>query len=280
MGARFLLIDGYNLMHAAGMARSNYGPGDLQRCRERLLRYLAGRLTRAESARATVIFDARDPLVDRPHEQQFAGFRIVFARPEGDADLVIARFLDRHPAPKGVTLVSSDRELQRAARHSGAQWVESDRFLKDLDHRSAKGTERRDETRDARTTEGLSPTEAEAWMRYFGNLNFVEGLAGDFEPEFRPVPPERAPVPEPEPGSAAAGSNTTDGGSVKRTTRRPKPRRRLSAMTEKPDSGTDAQYWSEQFGVIPQIADGQGLPQISQKEVEMWLKEFEDGRER
>ena len=29
---RDLVIDGYNLMHAAGLARATYGPGDLERC--------------------------------------------------------------------------------------------------------------------------------------------------------------------------------------------------------------------------------------------------------
>ena len=39
---RDLLIDGYNLMHAAGFARVRYGPGDLERCRLRLLNLVAG----------------------------------------------------------------------------------------------------------------------------------------------------------------------------------------------------------------------------------------------
>jgi hypothetical protein len=29
--ARFLLIDGYNFMHAAGMARTHYARGELER---------------------------------------------------------------------------------------------------------------------------------------------------------------------------------------------------------------------------------------------------------
>ena len=59
MPARFLLIDGYNLLYAAGMGRATYGPGDLQRSRAQLLRYLFSKLTPAEIARTTIIFDAR-----------------------------------------------------------------------------------------------------------------------------------------------------------------------------------------------------------------------------
>src|SRR5437868_5530965 len=100
MPARFLLIDGYNLLHAAGMGRSEYGPGDLQRCRERLLRYLAGKLSAAEIARATVVFDARDPPPDRPSRQTVRGIKVVFANPGGDADVVIQDWLSHHSSPK------------------------------------------------------------------------------------------------------------------------------------------------------------------------------------
>jgi len=61
MAQKFLIIDGYNLMHAAGMARERYGPGDLERCRERLLRFLHSRLTAEERKRTTIVFDAWDP---------------------------------------------------------------------------------------------------------------------------------------------------------------------------------------------------------------------------
>ncbi len=40
-----LLIDGYNLLHAAGLGRARYGPGDLQRARQALLRKLFELLT-------------------------------------------------------------------------------------------------------------------------------------------------------------------------------------------------------------------------------------------
>ena len=35
--ADLYLFDGYNLLHAAGLARANYGPGDLERARTALL---------------------------------------------------------------------------------------------------------------------------------------------------------------------------------------------------------------------------------------------------
>ena len=46
-----LLIDGYNLLHAAGLARRRYGRDGLERSRNRLLDLLAGLLTDAERPR-------------------------------------------------------------------------------------------------------------------------------------------------------------------------------------------------------------------------------------
>ena len=48
MSARILLIDGYNLLHAAGMGKHDYRPGELLRCRVKLLRYLLDKMSIAE----------------------------------------------------------------------------------------------------------------------------------------------------------------------------------------------------------------------------------------
>jgi len=57
MSAGLLLIDGYNLLYAAGMAQNDYRPGDLLRCRTALLRFLLGKLSAAEIKGTTVVFD-------------------------------------------------------------------------------------------------------------------------------------------------------------------------------------------------------------------------------
>ncbi len=191
MGARFLLIDGYNLLHAAGLARTEYRPDELRRQREKLLRLVVRQLSPAEVPRVTVIFDARDPTVDRPNTTRFAGMAVIFARPEGDADLVIARWLDRHPAPRHVTLVSGDRALQRAARGVGAQWVDSQAFLKELTARTQRRSAPEAEKPDGR----LSPEEAAEWSRWFGPVD-VAGLAAEPLPDPLASPSPPAPIPE------------------------------------------------------------------------------------
>ena len=55
-----LLIDGYNLLHAAGLARRRYGPGGLEKARGSLLGFLAASLGN-ETSQTTVVFDAAAP---------------------------------------------------------------------------------------------------------------------------------------------------------------------------------------------------------------------------
>ena len=77
MADPFLLVDGYNLMHAAGMARLRYGPGELERCRGRFLRFLRRHLTAYESSRTTVVFDAADAPLGLPRQSTLDGMHIL-----------------------------------------------------------------------------------------------------------------------------------------------------------------------------------------------------------
>lgn len=170
MPARFLLIDGYNLLYAAGMGRATCGPGDLQRCRAELLRYLFSKLTPAEIARTTIIFDARLPPPDRPSRLVVSGLQVVFANPGGDADVVIAEFLAHHSAPRQLTLVSSDHELQAAARRHKAKFVDSDAFVDELERRRRTAATAAVGLPDAKEEGKLSAAQMEYWLKIFGDI--------------------------------------------------------------------------------------------------------------
>ncbi|MBI5761867.1 MAG: NYN domain-containing protein [Planctomycetales bacterium] len=173
MPSRFLIIDGYNLLYAAGMGRASYGPGDLERCRRRLQNFLADKLTAAELSRASVIFDARLPPTDAPRLQMHGPLRILFASPHGDADLFIEELLAAHSSPKQVTLVSSDHRLQKVARNRRAKHIDSEVFFDDLDHRRPRGKpDAAHVSQEAaqKTADGLSETEVAYWLAMFGEV--------------------------------------------------------------------------------------------------------------
>lgn len=240
MPAPLLLIDGYNLMHAAGFAPGpRAAAGELQRGRERLLAWLGERLTHAERARAMVVFDARDPPQNRPPALTMNGVRVIFALPEGDADLILERLLGEQ-ASRHVTVVSSDRRVQSAARSRRAKFEASDTFLTRLDRRRSHA---RPAGRNPKE-HGLSPTEAEAWLTAFGSVSVTQVEEVEFAPSLPPPPPPPA---TPTPATPSPSATPP---------RRRDKARHISPVPKEPVN--DVQYWYAIF----QHLDGVTLDQL------------------
>jgi uncharacterized protein len=127
--ALYLIIDGYNLMHAAGIARRSYGQGDLERCRNQLNRLLKDSLGRDAISRTSVVYDAFESISDVNRSQDHNGLHVLYAPKGTDADTEIERLLNQHSSPKQVLVVSSDHRLHRAARRRKASCVDSEDFL-------------------------------------------------------------------------------------------------------------------------------------------------------
>ncbi|MGE3317335.1 MAG: NYN domain-containing protein [Planctomycetaceae bacterium] len=186
MPESFLVIDGYNLLHAAGMARKKYADGQLQNARRRLLIYLAAHLTEAERERTTVVFDAGDAPSGVARQMIVESMSVEFAPPGGDADSLIEQILQSHSAPRSVRVVSSDHRLQKAARRRRAAFVDSDRFVEELDHRGpAADPSAREPAGDIASNpkfDGtLSEDETEKWLKLFGEIPEAEQLRDETE---------------------------------------------------------------------------------------------------
>ncbi|MEZ6126603.1 MAG: NYN domain-containing protein [Planctomycetaceae bacterium] len=124
----YLIIDGYNLMHAAGMTRKRYGPGDLERCRLRLQHELIRLLSADVIQRAVLVYDAFDSPSDDSCHLNFEGLEIRFSPRGTDADSEIERLLQQHSVPRRVLIVSGDHRLHRAAGRRRARCVDSEEF--------------------------------------------------------------------------------------------------------------------------------------------------------
>ena len=161
-----LIIDGYNLLHSAGLARATYGPGDLQRARHRLLIRLTSRLTPDEILRTVVVFDAADVAAGDEREEQFRKLRVVYSPPGQEADDVIEELIARHAAPKQLMVVSSDNRLIRAIRRRKGISSTSEAFLDELDK-----PRRHVVVPEVEPEIDPSPLDAEAvdaWLKEFG----------------------------------------------------------------------------------------------------------------
>ena len=181
----YLIIDGYNLLHAAGLARANYAQGDLQRQRHQLLVRLAGRLSTEERQRCTVVFDAIEAPVGLDREFQHEGIAVLFAEPGHEADEVIEQLVARHSAARNLIVVSSDHRLQRAARSRRAASLDSEAFLTRLSRRdeSVEASSSSSES-GSRTLKPIPASDPDVtyWLREFGPID-VEAIAKDDDTE-------------------------------------------------------------------------------------------------
>lgn len=192
MAIPYLIIDGYNLLHAAGLARAAYAQGDLQRQRHQLLVRLAGSLSTEERQRCTVVFDAIDAPTGLPLEYQHEGIAVLFAEPGHEADEVIEQLVARHSAARNLVVVSGDHRLQRAARSRRAACLDSEAFLTRLSRRGGaeETTSRSNQSGDsaAKTSPASDPNIA-YWLREFGPID-IESIAVEEEADTaNPVDP-------------------------------------------------------------------------------------------
>lgn len=180
-----LLIDGYNLLHAAGLARRTYGPGEFARTRHLFLKLLSGQLSDRERPRTTVVFDAPEQSLGPSPPAIVHGLRVIFAGGEGDADALIERLIQQNSAPRRLHVISSDHRLQRAARRRRARFFDSEVFLEKIARRRTPA-ERARTAEPPEKQQGLTAAgEVEAWLRAFGDVGAV---AEEAAPTLLPPP--------------------------------------------------------------------------------------------
>ena len=158
-----ILIDGYNLIHAAGLLPRGVGPGSLGKARRALLNFLSQSLTDQEQRRAVVVFDAHDYPRDAPRQLQHGAIQVRYAVAEDDADTLLEELIRADSAPRRLLVISSDRRLHRAANRRRATPVESELWYESL-------LQRRTAPASPPTTakpSTVSPDEVQYWLDQF-----------------------------------------------------------------------------------------------------------------
>ena len=120
------LIDGYNLMHASGLARRGLPAGALHQARGRFLEWLAD-AAKVRGAPIRVVFDAANT-TSHSAESDHQGVRVRFARGR-TADDDIEELLAAEAHPSGITVVSNDSRLRESARRRGAGFLSCEEFI-------------------------------------------------------------------------------------------------------------------------------------------------------
>lgn len=145
------LIDGHNLIGRLPDLHLD-DPDDEAKLVARLRTYCA-----RTGKRVTVVFDRGLP--GGRSELSGGGVEVVFASAGHTADGILCERVRRSRDPRGLTVVTSDREVIAAAQARGALVVRSEEFAVSLGARRAAKAEK-----DVR----LSAAEVEEWLRVFG----------------------------------------------------------------------------------------------------------------
>lgn len=195
-----LLIDGYNLIHAAGIVGRGRGPGGLERSRLALLNFIVESLEPAELRRTIVVFDAAGAPPNLPELIEHRGLRVRFSRGYPSADDLLEELIQADTAPRQLTVVSSDHRLHRAARRRRAQAVDADRWYEAVLRRRAARVDRAGAATTATAVAGKQESrpaspEVEYWLRQFVVEDEpTEAVSGGLLDRPRPAP-QRGPAP-------------------------------------------------------------------------------------
>ncbi|MHC4260376.1 MAG: NYN domain-containing protein [Planctomycetota bacterium] len=154
-----LIIDGHNLRWSIHKApEESKSITDLQLC------HIVGRYLKLIGEKGEIVFDGTGP-ADKVGFENISKLEVLFAGLASDADTVIEDKIRASTAPKRLTVVSSDRRVQAAARARKADVVKSDVFWTNLQ----KQLTRRKRIREPSAKRwGLSESETEQWLRLFG----------------------------------------------------------------------------------------------------------------
>ncbi len=179
-----LLIDGYNLLHAVGIIGRGIGPGGLERSRLALLNFLVESLDPKEAATTTVVFDAQQAPPGAPRAMDHRGIAVRFSTGYEDADAMIDELIRADSAPRRLTVVSSDHQVQRSARRRKARAVDSDVWYAEI-VRQRIDRRRQSVPKPAKPGVPLLTEEVDRWLRRFGGEESLRRLIEEEEGALR-----------------------------------------------------------------------------------------------
>jgi predicted RNA-binding protein with PIN domain len=150
------IVDGNNVMgQTPGWHR------DKANARRKLVEQLA-EFARLKKARVTVVFDG-EPDRLMPDSSAYRGVKVLYAERGSNADARIERLVESALNARGLTVVTSDRNLAFLVRARGARVVRSGEFRKQIGETFAA----RPAIADGEQTE---IGDVDEWLRYFGTL--------------------------------------------------------------------------------------------------------------
>lgn len=153
-----LIVDAFNVLHAWATGPSSGGSSEVGS--------LAGLIgqSRYGSGRVSIVCDGA-PFPIHDHDKS-RSIRVLFAGGGKEADPVIESLISRDSAPRRLTVASSDRRIQKAARKRGSRSLTSEAFLSQIIRDSAAPDAKPLRPPFASRTP-LSPDSVQQWLTEF-----------------------------------------------------------------------------------------------------------------
>jgi predicted RNA-binding protein with PIN domain len=153
------IIDGHNLLHTIFKLEGDSGAiSDVGLCR------ILGSYFKLTGENGEIVFDGTGP-PDKGGFDNISNLEVFFAGLRTDTDTVIEDKISVSTAPKGLTIVSSDRRLRSAARRRKATSIKSDVFWNDVQKQLSRKSPAKEPTEKR---QGLNKGETEQWLEFFG----------------------------------------------------------------------------------------------------------------
>ena len=153
------IIDGHNLLHTIFKVE-----GDSEAISDVGLCRILSRYFSLVTDKGEIIFDGTGP-PDKSGFDNISNLEVSFAGLGTDTDTVIEDKISASTAPKGLTIVSTDRRLRAAARTRKATSIKSDVFWKDVQKQLSRKRPIKEPTEKR---QGLNEGETEQWLEFFG----------------------------------------------------------------------------------------------------------------
>ncbi|MFH1719865.1 MAG: NYN domain-containing protein [Planctomycetota bacterium] len=153
------IIDGHNLLYAIRKVEEDSEEvSDVELCRT------VGEYFKQIGGTGEIIFDGTGP-PEKTGFENIVGLEVSFAGLGTDTDTIIEGRISASSAPKGLTIVSTDRRLRKAAQVRKATSVKSEIFWAGLQkHMSRK----RPPKEPVEKRQGVSESETKQWLEFFG----------------------------------------------------------------------------------------------------------------